>query len=201
MGAVGLLFFMLLILLSVFGHPIPPDPQSRGLVVIVLALVTGLSSAFLGGYLSVNGDVPIPLTSGRTIAFSGGGGIGVLILVLVLGFWLYVPPDRSNGLKPSIKIQPAQVTAENSQWHVIVRFEPRNLSDGDRVKVEISSDPRFNDSLMTNLTGVLDNWKNKEATIRVKAPAAGRAWIRLKAYREDLKEPPFCTSESLEIHP
>jgi len=54
-GALTLLFFMTFLIVSMF-HPVPPG--SRFLVLIVLALGTALSSAFLGGTAAAAGRVP-----------------------------------------------------------------------------------------------------------------------------------------------
>jgi len=55
-GGLSLLFFMILVILSVGGHQVPRD--ARYLVVIVLALSGALSAGFLGGNASARGVIP-----------------------------------------------------------------------------------------------------------------------------------------------
>jgi hypothetical protein len=81
-----LLFFMALVVASTFGKEVPLG--SRFLVVIVMALGTALSSAFLGGSAVASGKIPIFKDSPLT--FSVGGGIAVFVIVLALGKALYV---------------------------------------------------------------------------------------------------------------
>jgi len=53
-GAMGLIFFMVLVL---FGVQIPTD--SRWLVIIIFALVSSLSFGFVGGTANVRGSIPV----------------------------------------------------------------------------------------------------------------------------------------------
>ncbi len=82
-GAVAVLFFMLLVLLSVFGHTVPAN--ARYLVVIVLALSGGLSAGALGGSASARGAVPIPGVKDHPLTVALTGGIAVLIVLLTIG--------------------------------------------------------------------------------------------------------------------
>lgn len=86
-GGVALLFFMMLVLLSVFGYPVPSD--ARYLVVIVLSLSGSLSAAFLGGNATARGRIHVPyLEDPLTIAVTGG--IATLIILLILGKSLFL---------------------------------------------------------------------------------------------------------------
>jgi hypothetical protein len=84
-GGLTLLFFMVLVVASIFKATIPSE--SRFLVVVVLALGTALSSAFLGGSAAAAGKVPIFKNS--PMKFTVTGGIAAFIIVLVLGHFLY----------------------------------------------------------------------------------------------------------------
>jgi Fic family protein len=87
-GGAALLFFMALVLLSVFGKPVPTE--ARYLVVIVLALATGLSAGFLGGNASARGNIPLPFAKNHPLAVAFTGGAAVLLGVLVLGRYLFM---------------------------------------------------------------------------------------------------------------
>jgi hypothetical protein len=86
-GGLTLIFFMVLILLSVFGHPVPND--SRFLIVIVLALTGGFSAAVLGGNASARGVIPLPFAKQHPLTIAVTGGIAVLVVLLVLGSRLF----------------------------------------------------------------------------------------------------------------
>jgi hypothetical protein len=83
-----LLFFMGLVIAGLFGYPIPPD--SKFVVVVVLALGSALATSFLGGWAVAEGRIPIPLVQAHPLQVSVGGGVAVLVIVLLLGYWIYV---------------------------------------------------------------------------------------------------------------
>jgi hypothetical protein len=87
-GGLALLFFMGLVLLSVWGRPVPND--ARYLVVIVLALSGALSAGFLGGNASARGTIPFPTLNEHPLAVAFTGGIAVLIALLMLGSRLFL---------------------------------------------------------------------------------------------------------------
>src|SRR5262245_11693155 len=93
-GIATLLFFMGLILLSVYGRQIPCD--SRFLVATVVAFGAALSSAFLGGAAAAHGSIPLPLAREHPLGFSVSGGVAVLLLLLVLSNQLFAK-DCSEG--------------------------------------------------------------------------------------------------------
>ena len=86
-GGFTLLFFMGLILLSTFGHPVPKD--ARFLVVIVLALSGGLSAGVLGGNASARGIIPLPAAKEHPLIIALSGGVAVLVILLILGTRLF----------------------------------------------------------------------------------------------------------------
>jgi Fic family protein len=87
LGALTLLFFMMLILISTFGHPVPKD--ARFLVVIVLALAGGFSAGVIGGNASARGVIPLPTVKEHPLTIALTGGIAVLIILLILGSRLF----------------------------------------------------------------------------------------------------------------
>lgn len=87
-GAVALLFFMVLVLLPVFGHPVPGS--SKYLIIIVLALSGGLSATFMGGHATARGSIPLPSGKEHPMRYAVTGGIAVLIVLLVLGRLLFL---------------------------------------------------------------------------------------------------------------
>lgn len=89
-AGITLFFFMLLVLAAVIGYDVPPD--SRFLVIVVLALGAAMSAAFLGGTAAIHGKLPFPAMRDNPIIFSTAGGIAVLLIVLLFGYFLYVKP-------------------------------------------------------------------------------------------------------------
>jgi fido (protein-threonine AMPylation protein) len=86
-GGITLIFFMVLILLSTFGHPVPKD--SRFLVVMVLSLTGAFSAGVLGGNASARGAIPLPIVNEHPLTIAVTGGIAVLVILLVLGSRLF----------------------------------------------------------------------------------------------------------------
>jgi uncharacterized membrane protein len=85
-GVLTLVFFMALVVGSLFGHVIPKE--SRFLVSIVFALGCALATTFLGGEAAASGKIPIGKEN--PLAISATGGIAVLVIVLVLAYQFYV---------------------------------------------------------------------------------------------------------------
>jgi len=86
-GALTFLFFASLVIASMLGKSIPPE--SRLLVVAVLAIGIALGAGFLGGTASASGKIPFP-SDLRPFSFSVAGGIAVFIIVFLIGYWTYI---------------------------------------------------------------------------------------------------------------
>ncbi len=82
-GFLTFVFFASLVLMSVLGRPVPPD--SRSLVVLVLAIGIALSAGFLGGRASASGRLPLPWGL-DSVSFSITGGIAVFVIVFLIGY-------------------------------------------------------------------------------------------------------------------
>jgi len=91
-GAMTLIFFMVLVIASLFGNNIPRD--TRFLVNVVLSLGIGLSTTFLGGHALAEGDIPLPFNF-TPISFSLSGGLATILIFLVLGSRLY--PSKADN--------------------------------------------------------------------------------------------------------
>lgn len=81
----GLLTFLALAGL-VFGKPI--SPESRVLVVFLVATGISLSAGFLGGTASASGKLPLPGGLGP-VSFGATSGIAVFIVVFLVGYFGY----------------------------------------------------------------------------------------------------------------
>jgi hypothetical protein len=80
-------FFVSLVVASLNGKSVPPD--SRILVVAVLAIGIALSASFLGGTASASGKLPLPWGL-DPLSFSVAGGIAVFVTVFLIGYLSYV---------------------------------------------------------------------------------------------------------------
>ena len=87
LGTLTLLFFMGLVVLSVFGKEVPCD--SRYLVVTVIAFGASLSTAFLGGAAAAKGAIPLSVARDHPLTASVSGGVAVLVILLALGNHLF----------------------------------------------------------------------------------------------------------------
>jgi fido (protein-threonine AMPylation protein) len=87
-AAVALLFFMVLVVMSIWGHVVPGE--AHYLVVIVLAFSGALSAGFLGGNASARGVIPIPFVNQSPLSVAFSGGIAVFVALLLLGHHLFM---------------------------------------------------------------------------------------------------------------
>ena len=86
-GFFTLIFFMGMVIASVFDFSIPKT--ERYLVITVLSLGLALSSSFLGGYALAQGKLPLPFAKDSPIKFSVAGGFAVFVITFALGYWFY----------------------------------------------------------------------------------------------------------------
>lgn len=86
-ASMTILFFMGLVLASLFGYEVPSG--SRFLVLSVLAIGIALTLAFIGGEAAAKGKLPIPFLNQNPIEFSAAGGIAVFFITLIIGNVIY----------------------------------------------------------------------------------------------------------------
>jgi len=87
-GGVGFLFFMVLIILSIVGYPVPC--KERYLVVIFLSLLLAFAGAIISGSLKISGKIKIPLLKDHPMVFSATSGFALFLFVFLVGDHLYV---------------------------------------------------------------------------------------------------------------
>ncbi len=92
-GFLTFLFFASLVVASLNGRSVPPD--SRILVVSVLAIGIALSASFLGGTASASGKLPLPWGM-DPVSFSVVGGIAVFVIVFLVGYASYVKTGEDS---------------------------------------------------------------------------------------------------------
>jgi hypothetical protein len=85
-GILVLLFFMSVVGMNVFGHPLPDT--SKFPLLIIFSFGAGLSASFLTGHASMSGKIPFFADSPLIVAASGG--IAVMFTILVLGYYFYI---------------------------------------------------------------------------------------------------------------
>lgn len=88
----AIVFFMALVILSIFGK-LPP-PEARFLVVMTISLCAAFAFTFLGADAIAKGRVPLPFVKESPIVFSAGGGVAVFVIVFTLVSWIY-PEGRA----------------------------------------------------------------------------------------------------------
>ena len=98
-GGMTLVFFMVVVIMAIFGREVPP--ASRFPVIAVLALGFAMTAAFVGGTAVAKGNLPVPWLQDKPVEFSVAGGIAVFIIVLFVGHTLYSRPGRSGAVSPN----------------------------------------------------------------------------------------------------
>jgi hypothetical protein len=193
-GGLTLAFFMLLVLLSVFGHVVPAE--GRFPVVVVLALGSALAVSFLGGDAAAKGVIPIPWVKTHPIAFSVSGGLAVLVIVLGLGYWLYVS-GASDG-HPEVSLDSVEVAGrEDGKVRLTLQFHAARLAESDYLMVEVAADSKFK-QLLVKPPRVLDDWRSGQATLAVDASKGEHGWVRLVVIKERNRDKRVGTSNAVE---
>jgi len=72
----------------VLGKAVPPE--SRPLVVTVLAIGIALSISFLGGTALVSGKLGNLPWGVNPVTFRAGGGVAVFVIIFIIGYFIYV---------------------------------------------------------------------------------------------------------------
>lgn len=99
---ITLLFFMVLVIISITLHEVPCG--SRFLVVVVFALATGIGSAFLGSYATMRGAIPLPGVPQNPLGFGIGGGIAVIAVIILICYYTYVKRCEPETCQPKEEI-------------------------------------------------------------------------------------------------
>jgi hypothetical protein len=97
-AAVTLVFFMILVILSVFGNTIPENASFP--IASVLALGLAFASAFMGGDAAAKGQLPSPFLNKYPVQFSITGGIAVFVIVFLFGIELYPSTGGTEAKHP-----------------------------------------------------------------------------------------------------
>jgi hypothetical protein len=100
-GVLTLLFFMGLVVASLFSYTVPSG--GRFAVVVVLAFGAALSFAFVGGSAAGKGKIPLPFSKKNPLVFSVTGGIAVFVIILTLGYYLYASGEASDTFTATIR--------------------------------------------------------------------------------------------------
>lgn len=87
-GFAALLFFMCLVLIPIFGHPIPNDAKLP--LVLVMAFAGALSFSQLGGSAIARGTIPLPNAPHHSITYAMTGAGAVFIVLLILGKLMFM---------------------------------------------------------------------------------------------------------------
>jgi hypothetical protein len=177
-GGLTLVFFMVLVLLSVFGRSVPPD--GRFPVVIVLASGSALAVSFLGGAAAASGRLPVPLVKSNPIKFSVTGGVATLIIVLLLGYLLYIRGAEEPNESKTVTA-PALFSATAGQaggtLNLRVKFKVASVPKNYRLQAQVVSDEGFTDIWSSQ---DIPNWQAGDAVFAVKGRAGQMGLARLR---------------------
>lgn len=164
---ITLAFMMLLVTLAtVFDKQVPPN--SRFLVVIVLALGAGFGAAGMGGSAAANGSIPIPGVQNHPVAVSVTGGIAVMFIVLLLRD-VIVPPGEAG---PDLKLEAlsGEVTsATPPRVMVTATFDGFSVGPGRRVLLTLCADASCRRALRSDR---VDDPRRGTMTVFVSRPQA-----------------------------
>lgn len=111
-GTLVLLFFMVLVVASVFEYSVPCD--SRFLVVVVFALGVALAFSFIGGTAAAKGQLPLPALKEHPVAVGATGGFAALLIILLVGSLTYASGADCSDVFQRVELR-GKVLDEQSQ--------------------------------------------------------------------------------------
>jgi hypothetical protein len=155
--ALTLLFFMGMVVASLFGYTVPEN--SRFFVELVVAFGGALGTGFLGGGAAVSGQLPMirhTWLGQHPITFGASGGVAVLIVLLLIG--PYIVP--AGPTIPDLNIPAAPEVARTKDNQVIVAFgfdaSQSNLDPRYQLRVQVSNDPHFRALVLDRANQITD---------------------------------------------
>ena len=88
-----LVFFMAMLVASLFRVTIPED--SRFLVIVVIAFAGAIGTGFLGGGAAISGQIPLlnnQWFQQHPVTFGASGGFAALVILLLIGPYILPRP-------------------------------------------------------------------------------------------------------------
>jgi hypothetical protein len=143
LGALTLIFLMVLVVMSVYGNP-PPE-SVKYIVITIISFGLAFSTAFLGGRAAIKGSIPF-LPEDKTAGFSMVGGVAVFLIVFIVAS-MYYPSNSDktwNGYLSSLNqgvakiynVDDAMIVKVNGEALPEVKYGSSNSFDiKDKLKV------------------------------------------------------------------
>ena len=191
-----LLFFMGLVVASLFGYSIPSTAKFS--VHVVVALVAAIGSGFLGGWARAEGKIPwfnrkpkldpvgatpageSPDAASRGIGFGVGGGIAVLVITLLLTTYVD-PKEPETRYTLQFLHLPTAVKAPIAgaeEWAISVDFLVSPSPPGDyKLVLAFCERPDFKKLAADEF--IMDNVQAGKAIDQLPRPASGQLYARL----------------------
>jgi len=134
--ATGVLFLMVVILLSMSGVPIPCQVHMPIILVIALILATG--STFTISHATISGNVPVPFLRNHPLPVSLGGGFAAFFLLVLLGPTIWPCPTS----RVEVTILSANIDGPNPSGQLLltITFNPVDVPTGAKVTLKLSRD-------------------------------------------------------------
>jgi len=150
-GLLTFLFFASLVAASVFGKPVPPD--SRLLVIAVLAIGIALSVGFLGGTAAVSGKLEEMPWGMHPVAFQAGGGIAVFLIVFIVGYLVYVKGGDDSIIEGTVLDAASSAGIPGAKVTISTSFNSYERPASDSGNFRISDIPHlFNQQITISAT-------------------------------------------------
>jgi len=146
-GLLTFLFFTSLVVASVLGKSVPPD--SRLLVIAVLAIGIALSLSFLGGTASVSGRLEEMPWGMHPVAFRAGGGIAVFLIVFILGYLVYVKGGDDSIIEGTVFDAANSAGIPGAKVTITTSFNTYERTASDSGNFRISDIPHLFDQQIT----------------------------------------------------
>jgi hypothetical protein len=169
---IAVIFFIVLVVASLFGHIVPND--ARFLVCVVLALCVSAGGAFLGGAATAAGKIPL-LNDG--IKFGVVGGIATFVIVLGLCH-VFFHTSSPNIQAPAI-IDVNVGEGVSGRKNLSIRYRPEPLPAQHKLLVEVATDSEFKQ--LVREAFAVDDPNDGDILLSLPKPEPGKTkyWVRL----------------------
>jgi len=188
-GLITLSFLIALVGANMAGYDIPC--ASRLPVMLIFSLCAAFSAAFLGGYLTANGQIAIPGLNLTPVQFGAGGGIAVLLIFPIVGWQLYVRGCETPTVNPPL-LHSAVLAGNVAQ----LMFDDSHPPPGYAIRPQFSSDRSF---ASITVGRAIDSPAAGQADEGLPAGMKPPCWVRLAVYSPSNRFVPNSASEAKEL--
>lgn len=164
-----------LVIAQVCGVSVACGPL-KPLLIVIVSLCTGAAGAFLGGWATASGAIPLPkVTSPMQISLGGAGAL-IVIMAVVMNY-TFVCPEGPRWLRIT-DVEGVAKPGEN----LTVSYDLEGWPPGSSLALDYSTDKTFNDQEKSRTEHIKDITLRK-FTFRIPPSLPqGQGWLQIRVF-------------------